>query len=67
MNLFYRHIFMQRVHIRTIIVVRSTKQKSQVLHHSRMQFWDITNILQEKIIDTLIRKSVLVELSNYLL
>ena len=62
-----RHVLVQGHHVRALVVVRPSEQRSQELHHRRVQLRDVAYVLQEEIVDSLVSQHELVELSYHFL
>lgn len=58
------HVFMECNHVRAFVVVRATEFTNEVQRYCVVQFWDITDVLQPKRIESIVGKSVLIELSH---
>lgn len=48
------HILMQSDHIRSFVMIRSTKEVGEEKDHSGMQFRDVAYVLEEEGVDALV-------------
>jgi len=62
---FDRHVLVERVHIRPLIIIRATEFSDQVKGHSVVELRDVAHILQPKCIKSVVGQSMLVKLGHY--
>lgn len=62
--LFNRHVLVERVHIRPLIIIRATEFSDQVKGHSVVELRDVAHILQPKCIKSVVGQSMLVKLGH---
>lgn len=65
MHLSYGHVFVEGHHIRSFVVLWSSEESSKELHHGRVQFGDIADVLQKVFVDFLVGEDILVKLSDH--
>lgn len=63
--LLYGHIPVQVDHVGTFVVIGASEQEGEELNHGRMQFGDVADSLQEKVVDAFICEDELIELSYH--